>query len=222
MITLLTWNMQGNKPETLGAYLASGKYDVVCVQESSAPLRSFDEVLLTRSHATYVAHCSSERLKDKSYTGYFIEWSRTEGGNIRCSLTTYVRNNVAHQFFARVESKVESTRPLLCVDVRGFVIGNLHNISSAPAKAQQNALDFINYCNDLRRPYCIAGDFNINALDYPALNPRNHYYHPGCKTQIKGGCLDYMYCTQNAICERVLDVPGVFSDHSPVVFTIDY
>lgn len=220
---ILTWNMQGHKADTLNNVLSSGAYDVVCVQESTVPLASFDEVgMATRSHATYVQHYTSARLQSHSYTAYFVPWTRSEEGNPRCSLTTYVKNTRRHAFYETLQSYYDFTRPLLCVEVDGLIICNLHNISGNVHSAKDNMRRFIDTLNATRRQYCIAGDFNIDAFTHrDTISRDKHFYDPDTKTQVSGGCLDYMYSLwyvpRTISCQAA---PGIHSDHSPVAFSI--
>lgn len=69
-------------------------------------------------------------------------------------------------------------------------------------------------------PYCIIGDYNINALIDPNVNGVPGFVYVGMPTQQSGGCLDYMYSNFGQIrCERI-DEPGRYSDHSPVAYEL--
>lgn len=95
---ILTWNMQGydgvgDKTSLLSGWLNTGEYDVVCVQEATRPLGSFEHIgdingiSVWRMPRPYNPPRGVTHIYD--YTAFYYPWGNA---NLRCSLVTYMKN----------------------------------------------------------------------------------------------------------------------------------
>lgn len=222
---ILTWNMQGqdgigDKISPLEGLLNAGTYDVVCLQEATRPLNGF-ECIEKRNNVSVWQHRSPinpprgvNHIYD--YTAFYYSWGN---GNLRCSLVTYVKNVTPKDSYCVCpDPESANTRPMLCVSHNGLCIGNVHLISGNPQAAY---LQFTRFKDVIPAgmPYCIIGDFNIDARTNPNIQNDGCFHYVKMATQINGGCLDYMYSQLQPKFERLAE-PGRYSDHSPVEYDL--
>lgn len=227
-MNILTWNMQGymgsvEKPDILVNFLNDGFYDVVCVQEATQPLGSFkcvgkkNDIEVYKMPDPYNKPRSSNKITD--YTAFYYQWGNA---NFRCSLTTYVKDFTSKDFFGVfIDNEFEDARQMLYVTHYGVYIGNIHLISGNPNAAFKQFNNFKTMMSQLPNnpPFCIIGDYNIDALTDQKIRKENKFYYIQEPTQQSDGCLDYMYAElfSPKKIERI-DEPGKYSDHSPVSY----
>lgn len=241
---ILTWNMQGGHSSAAGKetvllqILNSGEYDVVCVQEATAPLASFKDSIFPGLFPIQ-KRMPPPRYPPRGvnhiyeYTAVYYPW----GANLRCSQVIYIKTAVmsATAFPMTISATgFPGTRGMLCVPtVAGRWVCSVHLISGAPAGARGQFTSFITQANAnvlFATGYVVVGDFNINAFDpvhyppLPAAVPGGTFHHSAMVTQVSGGCLDYMYARVPVIPLPVavarVDMPGTYSDHSRVSFDV--
>lgn len=227
-MNILTWNMQGytatgDQPNILYQLLNDGFYDVVCVQEATQPLNSFkfvgskDDVSKFEMRKPYNSPRTSNHIYD--YTALYYPWGNT---NFRCSLVTYVKNFTSADFFGLfIDNEFKDARQMLYVTHNGVFIGNIHLISGNPNAAFKQFKNFRDAMRSLpgNPPFCIIGDYNIDALTEQNIREEKKIYYVQEATQISGGCLDYLYAEQWTPMKLYkIDEPGRYSDHSPVSY----
>lgn len=227
-MNILTWNMQGysgigEKSDILVKFLNDGFYDVVCVQEATQPLNSFEfvgsknDVSKFEMRKPYHSPRTSNHIYD--YTALYYPWGNT---NLRCSLVTYVKNFTSADFFGVfIDNEFEDARQMLYVTHNGVFIGNIHLISGNPNSAFKQFNNFKTMMSQLpdNPPFFIIGDYNIDALTDQKIRNENKFYYIQEPTHQSGGCLDYMYAElfSPTKIERI-DEPGKYSDHTPVSY----
>lgn len=227
-MNILTWNMQGytatgDKPNILDKLLNNGFYDVVCVQEATQPLGSFKYVNKINNIEVYKMkvpyHIPRTSNNITNYSALYYPWGN---GNLRCSLVTYVKNFTIADPCGFHNSPFKDARPMLWVSHEGWFIGNIHLISGNSAAAFKQFENFRDAMRSLpgNPPFCIIGDYNIDALTEQNIREEKKFYYVQEATQISGGCLDYMYAEQwTPMKLNKIDEPGKYSDHSPVLYT---
>lgn len=234
---ILTWNMQGGhgkdveKTILLHTTLVSGKYDVICLQEATEPLGSFelmkDYELMNNKDGIPLYRMPQKRDQRSSnneiykYTAVYYKWGYT---NKRCSLITYVKDDNSMDscgaYFYK-DTKDGTTRPMLWVIHNNIFIGNIHLKSGKPNEAFEQFLYFKNKI--VNEPnYCIIGDYNIDALENDLEDVKFHHVKEA--THIHGACLDYMYASgvEPEEFKRIAppELPELYSDHYPVEYII--
>lgn len=228
---ILTWNMQGygglgEKPTLLAGLLNKGEYDVVCLQEATQPLLSFQ--CLGTNNGVEIYQLPAPRHGQRAvnqinnYTALYYAWGNV---NMRCSLVTYVKNFADFKHCGIVhDMNNHNARPMLWTFHNGLYIGNIHLISgNEPIAIQQ----FNNFRAVMPAgvPYCIIGDYNINSFNNRGIiSLNNHFYDVGIydqSTHTGNACLDYMYSPHMMPSAFLrLDQPGRYSDHSPVEYNM--
>lgn len=233
---VLTWNMQGigglgDKSVLLESLINKGIYDVICLQEATDILERYS----VREEFNGIKICTMpnpylprERNFDSEYTAIYYEYGEN---NSRCSMAIYIKSNLVDNFDLDAEVYTYPSnmklRGMLYVKLRtGWYICNIHLISSNEERAREQLSKYIEKMNATGNKYCIFGDFNIDALTNSYIKSLEFIYTADGCTHGTGKntkkCLDYMYSPNKIDFKAsIIDVPGRYSDHSPVEYKLN-
>lgn len=213
---IVTWNMQGiggtNLPEKVDMLndLFKSGFDVICLQEATRSLGSFDNctkgpdniLILNQNHSD-----KTRRQPVHDYFCFYYEWMKTNG---RCSLAIYTKHPVEKCGLINPPPSSGNSRPLLWIKHLYTYIGTVHLPSGKPGLAWKY-FDYFNQamCSKAlpAARYVIAGDFNMPPEFIKKHDKEGgNYYTIGTCTQKSGQILDYIYCK-----DKVVDVREVKS-----------
>lgn len=213
---IVTWNMQGiggtkflEKLKMLD-YLFKSGFDVICLQEATSSLGSFENCINGPDNILIFSQNHSNKTRRQPVHNYFCfyyEWKKKNG---RCSLAIYTKLLVQECGLINPPPSCGNSRPLLWIRHLYTYIGTVHLPSGKPGLAWKCFDSFNQAMCSKALPaerYVIAGDFNmppefINENDKEGGN----YYTIGPCTQKSGQILDYIYCKG-----KVVDVREVKS-----------
>lgn len=187
-------------------------YEVICIQEATEPLPSFDVRTLTPSGiwvCRQPAHTGiTIRPASNYYTCYFYRW----GTNPRCSLAIYTHVPVTG--FGAIHSVTPGLRPMIYIRIGTNYIGNVHLPSRTDAFAASIFNEFRTGMNIMSYPggYVIAGDFNMCRPYIDDHFPDWKDFHSITELTHQGGnIIDYIYYA--GAMGTVISPPGFTSDH---------
>lgn len=223
-MNILTWNSQGYKPDQIINILGSGVYDIICIQEATQVLGSFNEIVFgTNYPIVYQQRVSTHPRSTNHLQEYYAIHYEWGSQNTRCSLVTYVKKYLCFQSSVYIPPMTRNIRGGLITTINtghGLVnVCNIHLYSGNPDFAWQQFQEILVYMQGAN-PFIIIGDFNIDSRTIGSRTIAVHYFYSvGSSTQMSGGCLDYAYSEYFRPSQMgKLYEPGIYSDHSPVYY----
>jgi len=222
---IATWNMQGmggtNLLEKVNmlVYLFNLGLDVICLQEATRPLGSFNNCIRGSDNILIFSQNHSDKTRSQpahDYICFYYEWKKKNG---RCSLAIYTKLLVEKCGLINPPPSSGNSRPLLWIKHQYTYIGTVHLPSSKPGLAWK----YFEYFNQAMcskalsvERYVITGDFNMTPEFIKKHDTEGgNYYTIGSFTQKSGQILDYIYCKGKVVNVReVKSTQGEWiSDH---------